>query len=135
MADELTLEVVTPDRRFLSAKVSAVVAPGAQGEFGVLPGHVPFMTLLGTGILGYQSSDGTGALVVSRGFAEVRENRVTVLAEAADLADEIDLAKAREDLKALEERLKGKAMAEEEFNRLRAEVERNAAKIHLAGRR
>lgn len=134
MADELSLEVVTPERRLLNRKVLSVVAPGITGEFGVLPGHITYMTLLGTGILGFRTSDGVEALVVSRGYCEVAANKVTVLAEAADLATEVDIKKASEDLKALEEKLKGKGPQDEEFGRLRAEVERAAAKVTLAGR-
>ena len=135
MADEIQLEVVTPERRVLSRKVSMVTAPGIQGEFGVLPGHIPFMTPLGTGILSYKSSDGAEAMVVSQGFAEVNGDKVTVLAERADLLSEIDPAKAQEELKALEERIKGKGMADDDFDKLRAEVERAAARIQLAGRK
>jgi F-type H+-transporting ATPase subunit epsilon len=135
MADDIQLEVVTPERRVLSRKVSMVSAPGIQGEFGVLPGHVPFMTPLGTGILAYKSSDGAEALVVSLGFAEVNNDKVTILAERADLLSDIDPAKAAEELKALEERIKGKGLVDEDFARLRAEVERAAARIQLAGRK
>jgi F-type H+-transporting ATPase subunit epsilon len=135
MADDIMLEVVTPDRKVLSEKVSLVVAPGAEGEFGVLPGHVTFMTLLGTGILSYKSMEGTHALVVSEGFAEVAQDKVTVLAEHADVAGEIDFEQARQSLTKLEEQLKGRGPHDEDFHRMRAEVERNGAKIALAGKR
>ncbi|MBI5494116.1 MAG: F0F1 ATP synthase subunit epsilon [Deltaproteobacteria bacterium] len=135
MADELLLEVVTPDRRLLNRKVASVVAPGVMGEFGVLPGHVNFMTLLGTGILGFRTGDGVEALVVSRGYCEVVDNKVTVLAEVADLASEVDVQAAKEDLRQLEEKLKGKGPHDEEFPRLRAEVERATARISLGGGR
>lgn len=135
MADEITLEVVTPERPILTRKVSAVVAPGVEGEFGVLPGHWPFMTLLGTGILSFVASDGVGAFVVSEGYAEVADNEVSILAEHADLASEIDLAKAREDIKLLEERLKSSPVMDEEFQRAQVALGRNAAKLLLAGRK
>lgn len=132
MADEIQLEVVTPDRRVLRRSVSMVAAPGIMGEFGVLPGHIPFMTPLGTGILAYKTSDGADALVVSQGFAEVNGNTVTILAERADLLTEIDPQKAQEELRQLEERIKGKGMLDEDFAKLRADVDRAAAKILLA---
>jgi len=135
MADDIQLEVVTPDRRFLSARVSMVTCPGIWGEFGVLPGHVPFMTPLGTGVLTYKTSDSTGYLVVSQGFAEIGDNKVTILAEFADLASEVDAAKAQADIKLIEEKLKGKGEADADYARLRAELERAASKVVVAGKR
>jgi F-type H+-transporting ATPase subunit epsilon len=135
MADPITLEVVTPERQLLRTRVSMVVAPGALGEFGVLPGHVPLMTLLGTGILSYRSAEGVGALVVSEGYAEVADDQVTVLAEHADLASEVDLAQAREDIRALEEQLKAHTVVDDEFRRMQAELGRSTSKITLASRR
>lgn len=135
MADDIQLEVVTPDRRFLSTRVSSVTAPGVFGEFGVLPGHVPFMTPLGTGVLTYKNTDGTGYLVVSQGFAEISENKVTILAESADLAAEIDSAKAQADIKTLEEQLKGKGEVDPEFKRLKADLDRASSKVVVSGRK
>ena len=134
MAEELDLEVVTPDRRLLHRKVASVVAPGVTGEFGVLPGHITYMTLLGTGVLGFRSADGVEALVVSEGYCEVSDNKVTVLAQAADLASEVDVAKAGADLKALEEKLKAVGPQDAEYAHVRAEAERAAARLQVSKR-
>ena len=135
MADDIMLEVVTPDRRVVKQHVRDVSVPGAVGEFGVLPGHKPFMTILGTGILTYRTTDGSHSLVVSQGFAEVADNCVTVMAEAADELSEIDVEKARADIRVLEEKLKGKGLMDEEFPLLRAQLERAVAKVNLSGKR
>lgn len=134
MAEELQLDVVTPERLVLRQNVTMVVAPGVTGEFGVLPGHVTYMTPLGTGILAWKTTDSLQAMVVSEGLAEVVNNKVTVLAERADLLEEIDPAFAAEELKKLEEQLRGKGMLDEDFGRLRAEVERNVARLRLTAR-
>jgi F-type H+-transporting ATPase subunit epsilon len=134
VAEELSLEVVTPDRRLLSRKVLSVVAPGVTGEFGVLPGHITYMTLLGTGVLGFRTAEGVEALVVSEGYCEVSDNKVTVLAQAADLASEVDVQKATADLKALEERLKTVGPQDADYAQVRSEAERAVARITVSKR-
>jgi F-type H+-transporting ATPase subunit epsilon len=90
------LDVVTPDRVVLSEDVVSVVAPGVEGYLGVLPGHAPLVTELGTGALTYRPSSGReGTLAVSGGFMEVARDRTTVLADAAERAEEIDVERAR----------------------------------------
>jgi F-type H+-transporting ATPase subunit epsilon len=90
------LDVVTPDRVVLSEEVASLVAPGAQGYLGVLPHHVPLVTELGIGTLTYRGVSGpSGTLAVSGGFMEVGGERTTVLADAAERAEEIDAERAR----------------------------------------
>jgi F-type H+-transporting ATPase subunit epsilon len=96
LPDSIELIVVTPERQILREKVAEVVLPGAAGEIGVLPGHAPLMTELGIGELHYRSADGkpSAGIAIIQGFAEVLGDRVTVLAETAERAAEIDLARA-----------------------------------------
>jgi F-type H+-transporting ATPase subunit epsilon len=100
VAETVRLEVVTPDREVLAVDTEEVVAlPGGDGLFGVLPGHCPFMTTLSPGIVAYlKDKDHETALVVAGGFALVQDDKVTVLAEAAELPGEIDLEAARREL-------------------------------------
>jgi F-type H+-transporting ATPase subunit epsilon len=96
LPESIELIIVTPERQVLRENVVEVTLPGASGELGVLPGHAPLMTELGIGELSYRTRD-TGAkpgLAVIQGFAEVLGDRVTVLAETAERAAEIDLARA-----------------------------------------
>src|SRR5262249_6887064 len=107
LPDSIQLIVVTPERQLLREKVVEVQLPGAEGYLGVLPGHAPLITELGVGELSYRAAGGGEApiLAVLRGFAEVLPDRVTVLAETAERAAEIDLARAERALKRAQERL------------------------------
>lgn len=98
MVDRLLLELVTPERRVLSEEVVEVRIPGLLGELGVLPGHTPLLTALGTGPLAYTQAGVEHRLAVQGGFAEVLPDRVTVLAQVAELPAEIDLEAARRQL-------------------------------------
>jgi len=98
--DSIQLVVVTPVRQLLSESVTEVQLPGADGYLGVLPGHAPLITELGIGELTFRTAGGqTGLLAVIRGFAEVLPDRVSVLAETAERAEEIDINRAKEALK------------------------------------
>src|SRR3712207_3789965 len=95
MARSFKLDVVTPDRVVLSEDVVSVVAPGAQGSFGVLAGHAPMVAELGIGQLQYRTADGDeDIMAISGGFLEVGAGHVTVLADAAERAREIDVERA-----------------------------------------
>jgi F-type H+-transporting ATPase subunit epsilon len=98
VADRLLLELVTPERRVLSEEVVEVRIPGVLGELGVLPGHTPLLTVLGTGPLAYTRDGREHRLALQGGFAEVLPDRVTVLAQLAELPSEIDLEAARRQL-------------------------------------
>jgi F-type H+-transporting ATPase subunit epsilon len=95
-AESIELVVVTPSKQLLRQKVAEVQLPGAKGYLGILPGHAPLMTELGIGELSYHDISGkeSAHLIIIRGFAEVLPDRVTVLAETAEFATEIDLARA-----------------------------------------
>jgi F-type H+-transporting ATPase subunit epsilon len=106
VAEYLKLEVVTPSRRVLSGRAREVRIPGILGELGVLPGHTPLLTSLGTGEVTWYDGDTTGRLVVQGGFAEVQPDAVTVLASVAEAVDEIDLDAARATMAEAKEKLK-----------------------------
>jgi len=98
MANRLKLEVVTPDRKLLSEEVEYVGAPGVEGEFGVLPNHIPFISALGVGSLYYKQNGRRYYVFVAGGFAEVSKDKVSILAEVAERAEEIDLERAKRKL-------------------------------------
>jgi F-type H+-transporting ATPase subunit epsilon len=101
----MKLRVVTPTRVVVDTEVSELTAPGSEGEFGVLPNHVRFLGSLDAGILTYTADGSRHRMVVHGGYAEVDENVVTVLANDADVAEEIDPEVARAELIKAEEAL------------------------------
>ena len=131
MADRLELELVTPQRLILSESVDEVRLPGVLGEMGVLPGHAPLLTALGTGPLAFTQGGRERRLAVQGGFAEVLPHRVTVLATVAEFPDEIDVAAAKRQLEQSEARL-GSAEAEE-IATLSDEVMMAATRIDVGG--
>ena len=129
MAEKLQLEVVTPDRLVLSDSVDIVMAIGSLGEFGILPNHVPFLTTLMAGELRYRKDNQLDYMVVTGGFVEVSQNKVTVLAEAAERAREIDLDRAKRAKERAEKRL---ALAKSEaVDYIRAEAALRRALLRL----
>lgn len=94
MHSSLQLEVVTPDKQVVDMAVEYVSCPGVEGEFGVLKDHVSLLSALKVGALRYNVSDKNHYVFISGGFADVNNNRVTVLAESAELASEIDESRA-----------------------------------------
>lgn len=95
MADKLQLDIITPAHRALSLAVDAVTIPGENGELGILPGHTPLVSNLRTGVLTYTNGGSTERLLISGGFLEVSDDKVSVLADVAERADEIDVSLAR----------------------------------------
>src|SRR4051812_39320039 len=96
MARTFRLQIVTPERVLMDGPVTSVIAPGSMGQFGVLAGHAPFVTELGIGELKYRDPDGAEQiLAVHGGFFQVSNDRATVLADAAERPEEIDLERAR----------------------------------------
>src|SRR5512142_675239 len=92
----LRLEVVTAEREVFSGEVDSVIAPGFEGELGILPRHAPLVAMLQAGELRFRRADEETNLAIGGGFLEVANNRVIVLADSAERADEIDLARAQE---------------------------------------
>jgi F-type H+-transporting ATPase subunit epsilon len=107
LPDKLDLVIVTPERQLLREKTVEVQLPGENGYLGILPGHAPLITELGIGELSYHDANGKESehIAIIRGFAEVLPDRVTVLAETAERADEIDLQRAKDALARAEKRL------------------------------
>ena len=92
----LNLEIVTPQCKFLEAQTEWVTLPGSEGEMGILPEHIPLMTTLETGIVTYAWEQGNQSLAVHWGYAQVEKNRVIVLAELAESAEDIDVVRAED---------------------------------------
>lgn len=101
----LRLEIVTPDQIVLSTDVDYVGAPGVDGEFGVLAGHIPLLTALSIGTLVYRTGNKDNYVFVAGGFFEVADNKISILAQAAELAENIDVERAEKAKARAEERL------------------------------
>ena len=119
--DKLHLEVVTPARVVLEKDVDSVVAPGSEGEFGVLPNHVSFLSGIVPGELRYTAGSEKEALSVTAGFAEVFRNKVSILVDAAERAPEIDVERARKAMERAKERL-SRDRSDKEIDYVRAEA-------------
>jgi F-type H+-transporting ATPase subunit epsilon len=132
MADTIQLEIVTPERLVVSEAAEYIEIPGETGYLGVLPGHAPLITELAPGELTYRNGNQTKRLAVAWGFAEVLQDKVTILAEAAEKAEEIDAARA--------EAAKRKAEAELEKSGLEINedaqeaLQRAQARLDVAGK-
>jgi F-type H+-transporting ATPase subunit epsilon len=106
MAGKFLLEVVTPEKLLLSQQVDEVIAPGLEGDFGVLPGHCHFLSMLRIGELRYRVGEQINHMAVLWGYAEVTPTRVTVMAEIAEKAEDIDVERATAKVEEAERRLK-----------------------------
>jgi len=132
MPQELQLEVVTPERRVLNEAVDMVTVPGLGGELGILPGHAAMISQLQTGVLSYTKAGVLSQLHVSGGFIEVRNDRVSVLAEVAERPEEIDAARARLARDHIEKQLSAWSGTEEDFEKARAQLERSMVRLQLS---
>jgi F-type H+-transporting ATPase subunit epsilon len=130
---KLTLDLVTPERRLFSGECDEVRAPGTEGGFGVLPGHTPFLTALGGGVLTYVTAGTEHHYAIAGGFCEIAENRVTVLADYAEPARSIDPTAAAQELQDAQKRYT-QALAEDEASERRARsiLQRAAARMTAA---
>jgi F-type H+-transporting ATPase subunit epsilon len=131
MAEKIQLEVVTPDRLVTSEAVDIVMAMGALGEFGILANHVPFLTPLQPGELRYRKDNQLEHMVVTGGFAEVSNNKVTILAEAAEKAREIDLDRARRAKERAEKRLAQAKSEAIDYARAEAALKRAVLRLNV----
>jgi F-type H+-transporting ATPase subunit epsilon len=131
---QLLLEVVTPDRLVLSTEAEVVVCPGVDGQFGVLPGHIPFLSALEIGEMYYKSAGKTEYLAVSGGFAEVTGEKVTIVAESAEKGREIDVERAKRAQERAEKRLAVAKTAEIDWARAEAAMRRSLMRMKVAGR-
>jgi len=131
MAETFQLEIVTPEKMVVRDTAEELQIPGRSGYIGVLPGHAPLITELGAGEISYRSGGQWHRFSTAWGFAEVLPERVTVLAETAERADEIDVARAKESLTRAEESLKS-AQSEEEFSNAVGKVRVAQTRIEVA---
>ena len=134
MENTLQLEVVTPDKQVVSQAVDYVSAPGVEGEFGVLPNHVNLLSALAVGALRFNAGGASRYVFISGGFADVSDNKVTVLAEAAEPAGDIDQARAQAARERAEKRLADKA-ENVDLVRASASLHRAVARLNIAARR
>ena len=132
MAEKLELEVVTPDRLVTRETVDIVMAMGALGEFGILPSHIPFLTPLQPGELRYRKGGQLEYLAVTGGFAEVSNNKVTFLAEAAEKAREIDVDRAKRAKERAEKRLAQAKTEDIDFTRAEMALKRALLRLRVA---
>ena len=132
---KLVLDIVTPDKALLSKEVDEVVVPGSQGDFGVLPGHTPLLSSLRVGELWYRIGQEKHYLSVAFGFAEVLPDRVTVLAQIGERAQDIDVARAERAKQRAERRLAGHMTEEEvDVERARIALLKSLMRLQVAGR-
>jgi F-type H+-transporting ATPase subunit epsilon len=128
----LQLDVITPERRLLSEQADAVTVPGMGGELGILPGHTPLISQLQTGVLSYTQGATTRRLLVSGGFVEVNDDRVSVLADFAEFPEEVDAARARIERDDAERRLGSFTGSPEELAEVSAQLDRASTRLQLA---
>jgi F-type H+-transporting ATPase subunit epsilon len=131
---QLLLEVVTPDRVVVSTEADVVVCPGVEGQFGVLVGHVPFLSALEIGEMYYRAGGKTEFLAVSGGFAEVTGAKVTIVAEAAETGREIDVERAKRARERAERRLAAAKTEAIDWVRAEASLRRSMVRMKVAGR-
>ena len=130
---KIQLHIVSPDRSLVNETVDEVEIPGADGYFGVLPGHTPLLALLGTGELWYRQGSEKVYLSIAFGFAEVQPDRVTILAQIAEKADEIDVVRAEAAKKRAEERL-AQTTAGMDFERARIALLKSLIRLQVSTR-
>jgi len=130
---KLQLQIVSADRSLVNETVDEVEIPAADGYFGVLPGHTPLLAVLGAGELWYRQGQEKHYLAIAFGFAEVQAERVTILAQIAEKAEEIDVARAEAAKKRAEERLAA-AVVDMDFERARVALLKALIRVQVASR-
>jgi F-type H+-transporting ATPase subunit epsilon len=133
LPQRLQLQIVSADRLLVNETVDEVEIPGTEGYFGVLPGHTPLLATLQVGELWYRQGQEKHYLVIAFGFAEVQPDRVTILAQIAERADEIDVARAEAAKRRAEERL-AKPMADVDVERARIALTKSLIRLQVASR-
>jgi F-type H+-transporting ATPase subunit epsilon len=131
----LTLEIVTPDRALAREQVDEVVVPGSDGELGVLPGHTPLLATLKVGELWYRQGQDRHSLAIAMGFVEILPDRVTILAQIAERAEDIDIARAERAKERAERRLAAStAEVNMDFERARIAMMKSLIRLQVATR-
>ena len=132
--DKIKLEIVTPDRVVVTEDVDEVVLPGMEGEFGVLHGHIPFLTTLKVGVLTYKKGEQEEHLAVSWGYVEVTSDNVKVLAETAEKATEIDIERAKTAREAAEKILTA-GKEDHDYEEAKVKLEKAIIRVQVAGKK
>jgi F-type H+-transporting ATPase subunit epsilon len=130
---EIQLKIVSAERSLVDEKVDEVEIPGADGYFGVLPGHTQLLALLGAGELWYRQGQEKHFLLIAFGFAEVQPDQVTILAEVAERPDEIDVSRAEAARRRAEERL-AKPVIDMDAERARISLLKSLIRLQVASR-
>jgi F-type H+-transporting ATPase subunit epsilon len=133
MASTIRLELVTPERLVLSEEVDEVVLPGYEGEFGVLPGHTQYLAILNIGMLWYRKGSAVTRIALGGGFAEVNHDRVVVMVDTAERAEEIDVERAKRARDRAEDRLKELSMDDETYKKAQAALQRALVRMATSG--
>jgi len=133
MADELMVEIVTPEKMAFSGKVEEVTIPGIEGEFGVLKGHASLLSAIKFGELSYLRDGRRTRYAVNTGYAEVTASKVTILVETAERADQIDVERARRAKERAEQKLARMSKEDPEYAKVEAELHRAETRIKIAG--
>jgi F-type H+-transporting ATPase subunit epsilon len=131
---KLQLQIVSAERSLVNETVDEVVIPGADGYFGVLPGHTPLLALLGAGELWYRQGQDKTYMVIAFGFAEVQPDVVTILAQVAEKAEEIDIARAEAAKKRAEERLAVPSSVDMDAERARIALMKSLIRLQVSTR-
>jgi F-type H+-transporting ATPase subunit epsilon len=134
MAEKMKLEIVTPYSKVLDMEVDEVTATGKVGEFGVLPGHAPFLTSLRIGELCYKNNGIATSMALNWGYFEIKDDRIIVLVETAETSDEIDIERAKAALGRAEEALKKMTSEDKQFKIYEAALERALIRMQVAGK-
>ena len=137
MADELMLEIVTPERLVFSDLVEQVTIPGSDGQFGVLKGHTPLLSFVDIGELNIVKEGRRSYYAINTGYAEVASNKVTLLVETAERADAIDKERAQKARDRAHEQLSALppgASAGDDYEKLKAALMRSMTRLNVAGK-
>jgi F-type H+-transporting ATPase subunit epsilon len=134
MAEKMKLEIVTPYSKVLDMEVDEVTATGKLGEFGVLPGHAPFLTSLRIGELAYKNNGITEHMALNWGYFEIMDDKIIVLVESAEASDAIDLERAKAALGRAEEALKKLTQEDKQHKVYEAALERAIIRMQVAGK-
>jgi F-type H+-transporting ATPase subunit epsilon len=132
--EAIELQIVTPQRHVLQATVQSVEIPGKEGYLGVLPGHAPLITELGVGILAYREGTENHFLTVINGYAEVLPDRVIVLAEISEKAEEIDVERSRAAQNRAQAELAKAGVGSDEWQREKLALDRALIRMQAAAR-
>jgi len=135
LAPSIRLEIVTPERVIYSDEVDVVIAPGVEGQLGILPHHAPLITMLQAGELRVRKNGDETCIAIYGGFLEVRPDRVIVLADAAERAEEIDVAQAEEAKRRAEQQMANRVASEVDKAQAEAALRRSLVQLKVAERK